>query len=147
MKYSLAGLSDIKTWSLIGSAGVLLSYSLFARSGLGDSRPLLAPLAFCLLAGGALGAAIPLVFSIPCRILISEEAARTFEGMLQRSDFALIHNEGDLVDYRACKGGFLQRLTAFTNTVVFDRSSVPVCLRFSWYYRLLVWNRLGIKEQ
>ena len=144
MRYSLARYSDIKAWSLIGSVGVLLGYALMARFGPRDVR--LVPVVFSLLAGGIIGAAIPLLFSVPCHIRVSEDAARAFEGMLQRAQFEIVLNERDLVVYRANEGGVLKRLTAFTNTVVIDRSSMPVRLRLSWYYRLLVWSRLGIKE-
>lgn len=124
----------------------MLAYVLMTRFGPRDVDPKLVPIAFCLLSGGVLGAAIPVVFSIPCHIRVSEDAAHAFEGMLQQSQFEIVLNGGKVVVYRANHGGTLKRLTAFTNTVVFDRSSVPVCLRLSWYYRLLVWNRLGIKE-
>lgn len=146
MKYSLARFSDIRAWSLIGSSGVLAGFALLVRFGSREVHPSLAPIAFCLLVGGVIGAAIPLVFSIPCHVRVSEDAARAFEGMLQRAQFEIVLNERDLVVYRAKDGGVLKRLTAFTNTVVIDRSSMPVRLRLSWYYRFLVWSRLGIRK-
>lgn len=104
MRYSLARYSDIKAWSLIGSVGVLLGYALMARFGPRDVR--LVPVVFSLLAGGIIGAAIPLLFSVPCHIRVSEDAARAFEGMLQRAQFEIVLNERDLVVYRGRAQGW-----------------------------------------
>ena len=80
MRYSLARYSDIKVWSLIGSVGVLLGYGLMTRVGPHDVPVRLVPIVLCGLAGGGIGAAIPLLFSVPCDIRVSEDAASAFEG-------------------------------------------------------------------